>query len=102
MYAAGAVKLAACRDGRGRVAERNDSALGTEQEVDRLAGAVDGPVEVAPLPADPDVGLVDVPRAAARPQMPAHTPLEVGREALDPAVERDVVQIGRASCRERV
>src|SRR3954466_3659532 len=29
--------------------------LGTEQKVDRLAGAVDRPVQVAPLPADPDV-----------------------------------------------
>src|SRR4051794_8642691 len=36
--------------------------LGTEQEVDRLAGAVDCPIEIAPLPADPDVRLVDVPR----------------------------------------
>src|SRR3954453_20135155 len=36
--------------------------LGAEQKVDRLAGAVDGSVQVAPLPADPDVSLVDVPR----------------------------------------
>src|SRR3954465_12073647 len=42
--------------------------LGTEQKVDRLAGAVDCPVEIAPLPADPDVSLVDVPRPAARTQ----------------------------------
>ena len=40
--------------------------LGAEQKVDRLAGAVDGAVEVTPLPIDPDVGLVDVPRSAAR------------------------------------
>src|SRR3954447_15940730 len=38
---------------------------GTEQEVDRLAGAVNGPVRVAPLPVDPDVSLVDVPWPAA-------------------------------------
>src|SRR3712207_8749195 len=33
---------------------------GAEPEIDGLAGAVDGAIEVAPLPADPDVGLVDV------------------------------------------
>src|SRR5215213_6696702 len=33
-------------------------ALGAEQEVDRLPRAVDGPVQVAPAPADPDEGLV--------------------------------------------
>src|SRR3954470_4488966 len=32
--------------------------LGAEQEVDRLAGAVDGTAEVAPLPIDPHVGLI--------------------------------------------
>src|SRR5918911_1583253 len=39
--------------------------LGTEQEVDRLARAVDGPVQVAPLPVDPDIRLINVPRPAA-------------------------------------
>src|SRR3954471_10468624 len=34
--------------------------LGAEQEVDCLAGAVDCPVEIAPLPADPDVRLINV------------------------------------------
>jgi hypothetical protein len=32
--------------------------LGAEQEIDRLARAVDRPVQVAPLPADPDEGLI--------------------------------------------
>src|SRR4051812_27287090 len=36
--------------------------LGAEQEVDRLAGAVDRPVQVAPLATDPYVSLIDVPR----------------------------------------
>jgi EamA-like transporter family len=66
-------------------------ARGAEQEVDRLPGAVDGPVQVAPAPADPDEGLVDVPRPAARPQVAAHPLLELGGEALDPAVQGDVV-----------
>src|SRR5215212_5725524 len=51
--------------------------LGAEQEVDGPAGAVDGAVEVAPLPAHAHVGLVDVPRPAARPEMPAHALLEL-------------------------
>jgi hypothetical protein len=33
-------------------------ALGAEQEVDRLPRPVDGPVQVAPLAADPDVDAV--------------------------------------------
>src|SRR3954454_6353345 len=37
-------------------------ALGAEQEVDGLPGAVDGAVEVAPRAADPDISFVDVPR----------------------------------------
>ena len=45
--------------------------LGAEPEVDGLAGAVDRPVEIAPLTADPDVGLVDVPGPAAGPEMAA-------------------------------
>jgi hypothetical protein len=66
-------------------------ALGAEQEVDRLAGAVDGAVKVAPLTVDPEVGLVDVPRPTARPQVLPHPLLELGGEALDPAVQRDVI-----------
>src|SRR4051812_30744686 len=65
--------------------------LGAEPEVDRLAGAVDRPVEVAPLPVDPHVGLVDVPWPAARTEMAAHPLLELGGEALDPAVHGRVV-----------
>src|SRR3954464_8100068 len=51
--------------------------LGSEQEVDRLAGAVDCPVEIAPLPADPDVRLINVPRPAARTQVATHSLLEL-------------------------
>src|SRR4051812_4353746 len=54
--------------------------LGAEPEVDRLAGAVDGTVEITPLAADPDIGLVDVPWPAARPQVPAHPLLELRGE----------------------
>ena len=64
---------------------------GGEQEVDRPPGTVDGPVQVAPPAADPDEGLVDVPRPAAGAQVAAHPPLELGREALHPAVHARVV-----------
>src|SRR3954468_18588634 len=45
--------------------------LGAEQKVDRLAGAVDRSVQVAPLPVDPDVSLVNVPWPTARTQVAA-------------------------------
>src|SRR4051812_29400058 len=65
--------------------------LGTEQEVDRLASAVDRSVQVAPLPADPDVRLVNVPRPAARTQVAAHPFFEFRGEALNPAVHGRVI-----------
>ena len=71
-------------------------ALGAEQEVDGLAGAVDGAIQVAPLPVDPEVGLVDVPRPAAGPQVAARALLELGGEALDPAVHGRVVDLDPA------
>ena len=71
-------------------------ALGAEQEVDGLAGAVDGAIEIAPLTVDPEVGLIDVPRPAARPEMPARALLELGGEALDPAVHGGVVDLDPA------
>src|SRR3954451_14586356 len=55
-------------------------ALGAEQEVDGLPGAVDGAVEVAPLPVHSHVGLIDLPRPGARPQVPPYPLLELGRE----------------------
>src|SRR4051794_23647452 len=65
--------------------------LGAEQEVDRLAGAVDGPVQVAPLPADPDVSLVDVPWPTAGAQVAAHPFFQLRGEVLDPAVHGRVI-----------
>src|SRR4051794_14218306 len=65
--------------------------LGAEQKVDRLAGAVDRPVQVTPLPADPNVRLVDVPRPPARTQVAAHPLLQLRGEALNPAVHGRVI-----------
>src|SRR4051794_15175417 len=39
--------------------------LGREQEIDRLAPAVDGTIEVSPAPLHLDVCLIDPPRAVA-------------------------------------
>src|SRR3954466_14256583 len=68
-------------------------ALGAEPEVDGLPGAVDGAVEVAPLPVHSHVRLIDVPRPAARSQVPPHPLLEFGREALDPAIHGRVIDL---------
>ncbi|MGF6291519.1 hypothetical protein OKW50_006871 [Paraburkholderia youngii] len=40
--------------------------LGTQQEVNRVAGLVDGAVQIFPLPLDFDVGLIDTPTLADR------------------------------------
>jgi hypothetical protein len=45
-------------------------------------------------------GLVDVPPAATGPEVPPHALLELRREALDPAVERDVVDLDATFCEE--
>src|SRR3954453_6319475 len=65
--------------------------LGSEPEVDRLTGAVDRSVQVAPLPVDPDVRLINVPRPAAGAQMTAHPLLQLRGEALNPAVHGRVI-----------
>src|SRR3954453_17704324 len=67
--------------------------LGSEPEVDRLTGAVDRSVQVAPLPVDPDVRLINVPRPAAGAQMTAHPLLQLRGEALDPAVHGRVIHL---------
>jgi hypothetical protein len=41
-----------------------------EPELDRVAVAVDGTVEIPPLASDPDVGLVDMPSASDSPLAP--------------------------------
>ena len=57
----------------------------------RSPAGVDGPIGVAPSATDPDGGRVAVPRPAARPEVPARPLLELGGEALDPAIQADVV-----------
>src|SRR6266481_489829 len=38
-----------------------DTAIGTQQKIDSFAVLVDGPIQVVPLAADLDVGLIDAP-----------------------------------------
>src|SRR4051812_25815878 len=71
-------------------------ALGAEQEVDGLPGAVDGAIEVAPLPVHSHVRLIGVPRSVAGPEMEAYALLELRCEALDPAVHGRVVDLDAA------
>src|SRR4029079_18480254 len=67
------------------------SQTASEQEVDRLAGAIDSPIQAAPLPANPDVSLVDVPCPMAGAQVAAHPFLKLRGEALTPAVHGCVI-----------
>ena len=43
---------------------------GFEEELDRVADIVDGPIDIHPLVANLDVGLVDVPLAGDGPLAP--------------------------------
>jgi hypothetical protein len=67
-----------------------------DEHINDLPELINSTVDVAPLPADLDVGLVDLP--AITHQMAAW-PGGVGqkwREPLDPAVDRDVVDLDTA------
>jgi hypothetical protein len=67
-----------------------------EEDVDDLPELVDGPEQVAPGPANLQVRLIDVP--AIPDQVPSGSCGlgELGREVLDPAVDRDVVDLDPA------
>ena len=67
--------------------------VGGEQEVDRLPMLVDGPVEVAPLAADPDVSLVDPDRSAVWPTELAQPLLDQRCVSQNPTVQGGVVHL---------
>ena len=71
-------------------------AVGGEQEVDRLAMLIDGAVEVAPLAADLDVGLIDPHRAAVWPTELPHPLLDQGRVGQHPPVQGGVIHLQAA------
>src|SRR3954453_20882737 len=70
---------------------RSQVARGGEQKVDRRAVLVDGPVQIAPLAADLDVGLVNANRPAVRLAKGSQPTLDQRRAAQDPAVQGGVV-----------
>lgn len=63
------------------------------QDVDDLAVLVDGPVEVHPPSGDLDVGFVDEPPVTRNVPAGPRGVDEQWREPLDPAVDRDVVDL---------
>src|SRR3954447_20196876 len=65
--------------------------LGREQEVDRLAAAVDRAIEVGPAALHLHIRLVDPPRAVARTQVWPDPLLQLWRISLDPSEDRGVV-----------
>ena len=66
-------------------------ARSSEQEIDRRAALVDGPVQVSPLAADPDVGLVNANRPAMRLAKGPQPTLDQRRVGQDPTVHGGVV-----------
>ena len=72
---------------------------GGDEDVDHLAVLVDGAVHVAPDTAHPQVGLIDEPAATDRMPTGVGGVDQLGGEALDPSVDRDVVD-GDASSGE--
>ena len=79
-----------------RLAEESLRCLGVagrrEIEIDRVPELVHRPVQIRPLAADLDVGLVDAPTPRLRPApLPAQTFLHLRRETLHPTIDRGVV-----------
>ena len=67
-----------------------------EEDVDDLPELVDRPEQAAPGPADLQVRLIDVPAIPDQMLSSSCGLGELRREALDPAVDRDVVDLGPA------
>jgi hypothetical protein len=67
-----------------------------EHEVNRLAGGIDGAVEVIPLPFDFDVGLIDAVGVIGRSEVRAASFLQFRRIRLYPAVDRRVIDLQAA------
>ena len=59
-----------------------------EMELNRIAEAVDGSVQIHPLTPDFDIGLVDMPLASDRTLALMETLQQLGREMDDPTMDR--------------
>jgi len=94
-------RFAVCTE---RAGEKSSScpeiASGGDEHVDDLAVLVDGPIHVAPLAGDFDVGLVDEPTVSGRVPARAGRIREERGEALDPAEDGDVVDLDPALSEE--
>lgn len=64
-----------------------------EEELDRVAEAVDGAVEIHPLAADFDVGLVHMPLAGNAPLVPVKALQQLRREVDDPTMDGGVIDV---------
>src|SRR4051794_7560590 len=72
---------------------RRSIPLGREQKVDRLAPAVDRPIQIGPAPLHLDVCLINPPRAVAPVQVRPDPLLQLWRIGLDPAEDGRVVHL---------
>ena len=65
--------------------------FGAQHEVNRLAGRIDGSVEIVPAIFDLDVGLVDAVRIDRRSQMRPISLLQLRCVTLDSSIDRRVI-----------
>ncbi|CCA90702.1 insertion sequence IS6100 (plasmid) [Novosphingobium sp. PP1Y] len=66
-------------------------------EIDRVAPLVDRPVQVDPLAPNLDVGFIQAPtRIEAAPSEPAQTLFHFWRIALNPAIDRRMIDLNAA------
>ena len=69
-----------------------------QQEIEDLAGGIDGSVEIHPLSADFDIGFIDLPRIVGLLQVRPTSFINFWRIFLNPAVDGGVIQ-GQTSLR---
>jgi hypothetical protein len=71
-------------------------ALGCEEKIDRIAMFVDGPVKIAPLATDLDIGFVDPDRATMRLAEETQSLLDQGRIRQTPSIDGAVIDFKSA------
>ena len=64
-----------------------------EPELDGIADAVDGAIEIHPAAANLDIGFVDMPPSADGTLAPIEAFQQQGREVNDPAVDRRMIDL---------
>ncbi len=71
-------------------------ALGGEKEINRISVLIDGPVKIAPLASDFDIGFVDADRAAMGLAEETQALLEQGRIRQNPSIQGAVIDVKAA------